>query len=67
MHETQTVLQLFYFFEIACTQFCFNESLQIAGNCRICLINVLHITNPLTSCNLKISQNLIINTETPFI
>jgi NADH-quinone oxidoreductase subunit G len=47
--------------ELPC--FCYNENLEIAGNCRICLIEIEKMPKLLLACATKIEANMIIKTE----
>lgn len=45
-------------------RFCFHESLQIAGNCRMCLVEILKFAKPAASCAYPIANNMEIFTDT---
>lgn len=49
--------------------FCYNQGLSIAGNCRMCFIEVLNALKPIIACtvNLKSYLNSEIFTESPLI
>lgn len=47
--------------ELPC--FCYNENLEIAGNCRICLVEVSTSPKLLLSCATKVDKNMIIKTK----
>jgi hypothetical protein len=48
-------------------RFCYHENLSIAGNCRMCLVEIHEILKPIVACSTEISANLIVYTESPFI
>ena len=48
-------------------KFCFHEQLSIAGNCRICLVEIEKFPKPTTSCNKEIAENMVIFTNTPLV
>src|ERR1700679_1418125 len=48
-------------------RFCFHEKLSIAGNCRMCLVEVGKIAKPVASCTLSISDNMQIYTNTVLV
>jgi len=48
-------------------RFCYHEKLSVAGNCRICLVEVEKSPKPVVSCAMPISKNMIIYTETPLV
>ena len=45
-------------------RFCFHEKLDIAGNCRMCLVEIEGIIKPIASCTVKITDNMSIFTNT---
>ena len=47
--------------------FCYHPDLSIAGNCRMCLVQLSNSTKPVAACAIKASPNLIIKTQTQFI
>ena len=47
--------------ELPC--FCYNENLEIAGNCRICLIEIEKMPKLLLACATKIGKNMVIKTK----
>jgi NADH-quinone oxidoreductase subunit G len=59
----------------ACTQagievphFCFHEKLKIAGNCRMCLVEVKPgPPKPQASCALPVAENMEVFTDTPMV
>lgn len=58
----------------ACTQagieiprFCYHERLSIAGNCRMCLVEVEKSPKPVASCAMPVMDNMKIFTNTPLV
>jgi len=47
--------------------FCYHENLSVAGNCRICLVEVYKSPKPVVSCAIPVSNGIIIFTETPLV
>ena len=47
--------------EIPC--FCYNENLAIAGNCRICLIEIEKMPKLMLACATQIGKNMVIKTK----
>lgn len=47
--------------------FCYHERLHIAGNCRMCLVEVKNLPKPIESCTMQIQNNMTIFTQTPFV
>ena len=63
-----SILEACKFVGIQIPRFCYNESLSIAGNCRMCLVEIETISNkPVSSCTLLISEEMNILTDTPFV
>ncbi|ABV73933.1 NADH dehydrogenase gamma subunit [Rickettsia canadensis str. McKiel] len=55
----------------ACTQagkeiphFCYHERLKIAGNCRMCLVEMEKSPKPIASCAMPVSSGMVIHTNT---
>ncbi len=56
----------------ACTQagaevpfFCYHERLSIAGNCRMCLVEVEGMPKPIASCHWPIAEGMKVKTDSP--
>ena len=47
--------------------FCYHENLSVAGNCRICLVEVYKSPKPVVSCAIPVSNGIVIYTETPLV
>lgn len=61
------ILQLCEFFNINIPRFCYHEHLNVAGNCRMCLVEVEKAPKPIVSCANPIMPNMNIFTETPLV
>lgn len=48
-------------------RFCYHENLSIAGNCRMCLVELRAILKPIVACSTEISAYLFIYTDSPFV
>lgn len=59
-----TIMQSCAKFGIDLPRFCYHEKLPIAGNCRICLVEVLGSKKLLASCAVHISEKIGIYTNT---
>lgn len=46
-------------------RFCYHEKLEIAGNCRMCLVKVDKVPKPVASCAQPIADGMVIYTSTP--
>jgi len=47
--------------------FCYHQSLSVAGNCRMCLIELKNSPKPLISCAMVITNKMEIFTESPLV
>jgi NADH-quinone oxidoreductase subunit G len=45
-------------------RFCYHERLSIAGNCRMCLVEVEKIPKPVASCGQPVAEGMVIHTDT---
>lgn len=48
-------------------RFCYHETLSVAGNCRMCLVEVNELEKPVASCVTLVQDGMIINTDTMFV
>lgn len=48
-------------------RFCYHESLGIAGNCRMCLVEVEGAAKPVASCAMPVMQGMKIQTESMLV
>ena len=62
--STLTVLQVCQQKNIEVPFFCYHPKLSIAGNCRMCLVEVSTSHKLAASCSLKVEQGMVINTNT---
>jgi NADH dehydrogenase (ubiquinone) Fe-S protein 1 len=65
--EHLTILQLCTRLNIQIPKFCYHELLSIAGNCRMCLVQVNNSMKPVASCATNIMDGMIINTNNFFV
>ncbi len=45
--------------------FCFHERLKIAGNCRMCLVEMERAPKLIASCAMTVAEGMVIKTDTP--
>jgi len=62
-----TVFQACQSVGITIPHFCYYENLSVAGNCRICLVEIQKAPKPVVSCAIPVSKGRIIYTETPLV
>ena len=48
-------------------RFCYHEKLSIAGNCRMCLVEMEKSPNPIASCAMPAAEGMNIKTNTAFV
>ena len=59
-----TVMQACESAGIEIPHFCFHERLKIAGNCRMCLVDIEKSPKPVASCAMPASEGMVIHTNT---
>ena len=60
-----TVFQACEKIGIELPRFCYHELLNIAGNCRICIVEIEKIPKPQVACSLPVIDNIKIYTNSP--
>ena len=65
--EGMTVLQACELAGAEIPRFCYHERLSIAGNCRMCLVEIEKSPKPIASCAMPASDGMKIKTNTPFV
>jgi NADH-quinone oxidoreductase chain G len=48
-------------------RFCYHETLSIAGNCRMCLVEIKNSPKPVAACFLPLMNNMKIYLDTPLV
>jgi NADH-quinone oxidoreductase subunit G len=48
-------------------RYCYHPDLSIAGNCRICLVEVEGMPKLVTSCSTVVSDGMVVRTDTPVV
>ena len=67
VEEGLTVLQACEKAGVEIPRFCYHEKLSIAGNCRMCLVEMEKSPKPIASCAMPAADGMIIKTNTPKI
>ena len=62
-----TVLQACEKAGVEIPRFCYHEKLSIAGNCRMCLVEMEKSPKPIASCAMPAAEGMVIKTNTPKI
>ena len=60
-----TVLQACEVAGVEIPRFCYHDRLSIAGNCRMCLVEMEKSPKPIASCAMPAAENMVIKTNTP--
>ena len=67
-HEVEaglTILQACEQVGVEIPRFCYHERLSIAGNCRMCLVDMERSPKPVASCAMPVADGMVVNTNTP--
>ncbi len=67
VEEGLTVLQACEKAGIEIPRFCYHEKLSIAGNCRMCLVEMEKSPKPIASCAMPAAEGMNIKTNTEFV
>ena len=62
-----TVLQACELADVEIPRFCYHEKLSIAGNCRMCLVEMDKSSKPIASCAMPAAEGMKIKTNTTFV
>ena len=62
-----TVIQACEQAGIEIPRFCYHEKLSIAGNCRMCLVEMENSAKPVASCAMPVAQGMKIKTNTEMV
>ena len=65
--EGLTVLQACEKAGVEIPRFCYHEKLSIAGNCRMCLVEMEKSPKPIASCAMPAAEGMNIKTNTKFV
>ena len=67
VEEGLTVLQACEKAGVEIPRFCYHEKLSIAGNCRMCLVEMEKSLKPVASCAMPAAEGMNIKTNTKFV
>ena len=67
VRANSSVLQACEKVGIEIPRFCYHEKLSVAGNCRMCLVEVEKSPEPVVSCAMPVSKGMVIYTDTPLV
>lgn len=63
----QTILEVAADNGIEIPNLCYDQRLKPSGSCRLCLVEVEGESKPVTACTHKISEGMVVETESPVI
>ncbi len=61
--ERTTVIQAAQKLEIFIPRYCYHPGLSIAGNCRICLVEVEKLPKLQIACNTSVIEGMVVHTK----
>ena len=67
LEKGMTVLQACELASVEIPRFCYHEKLSIAGNCRMCLVEMEKSKKPIASCAMPATEGMNIKTNTEFV
>jgi len=62
-----SVLEACKYVGITIPRFCYHETLSVAGNCRMCLVEIANTPKPVSSCTFPIMKDMQIYVDTPLV
>jgi len=65
--QTASVLEACETVGVTVPRFCYHSQLPIAGNCRMCLVEVEKSPKPVASCAMPVTKNMRVFTDTPLV
>jgi NADH-quinone oxidoreductase subunit G len=60
-----TILQACEIAGVEIPRFCYHQRLSIAGNCRMCLVEVEKSPKPVASCAMPVGDGMVVKTDSP--
>ena len=67
VNEGLTILQACGEQGIEIPRFCYHERLSVAGNCRMCLVQIENAPKPVASCAMTVTKGMSIHTDTELV
>ncbi|MBM3556330.1 MAG: NADH-quinone oxidoreductase subunit G [Alphaproteobacteria bacterium] len=62
-----TIIQAADMLGVEIPRFCYHERLSVAGNCRMCLVEVEKMPKPVASCAQPVGDGMVIKTNSPVV
>ncbi|MBF0136591.1 MAG: NADH-quinone oxidoreductase subunit NuoG [Magnetococcus sp. DMHC-1] len=60
-----TIMEAARRLEIHIPRFCYHPGLSVAGNCRMCMVEVEKMPRPVASCAMPVTEGMVVRTEGP--
>jgi NADH dehydrogenase (ubiquinone) Fe-S protein 1 len=67
INQGLTILQACTLLEVVIPRFCYHEKLAIAGNCRMCLVEVFKSPKPVASCAMPVVKGMKVFTKSSLV
>ena len=67
LNENVSILEACNSLGIKVPRFCYHENLSIAGNCRMCLVEIEKSIKPIVACSTDLQSGMIIYTNSPLV
>ena len=67
VEDGMTIIQACDSIGVQIPRFCYHEKLAIAGNCRMCLVEVEKAPKPVASCSINVTEGMVIKTESDMV
>lgn len=67
LKPTYSVLEACKYLGFHVPRFCYHELLSVAGNCRMCLVELQGGPKPVAACALPITNNMVVFLDTPLV
>lgn len=67
VNSNVSVLEACKYVGINVPRFCYHETLSVAGNCRMCLVEIEKSPKPVASCALPVGNGMQIYVDTPLV
>ena len=65
--KRNNIFQICEFLKKEIPRFCYHKELMVAGNCRMCLVEVERMPKPVASCAMPVADNMVIYTNSPLV
>lgn len=65
VEDGKTIIQVCDEVGVEIPRFCYHKKLNIAGNCRMCLVEVEKSPKPVASCAVQVANGMVIKTDSP--